>query len=156
MTNNVVIRIAAAIVLIVAVLGLGGLAYGAGVAQGMTAGARLPAGAQLPAGDAAQALPYRSLPGGVAPFGFGFLSVLVPLFLIMLVFWALRWVFGCAPYPRHWWFAAQHPMWGMHRMAGRGEWCRDVPEMVEEWHRKMHEKQSASDMGEKPSEDKAA
>ena len=118
------------IVLLGAVIGLGIYAYNAGVAQGLMQGAQIEPGA-VPA----LAYPYYAPPFW-GPHGFGFLGCLLPLFLVMLFFFALR---GLAWHGPHGWGRMQNGMWGGSPMRGKHGCMEAVPPMVEEWHRKMHE-----------------
>ncbi len=127
--NNFWFRLIAALVLLTAIVGIGYFAYNAGVAQGTAA--------QLPAssGSGAQTYPY---PGYGGPFwfphpffgfGFGCFGLLIPLFLLVLVFGAFRrLIWG--------------PHWGWHGMHHRhwmdAEGNQGVPPMVSEWHKRMH------------------
>jgi hypothetical protein len=109
-------------------------------------------GSGLPADEIGKALPYAHpyMMRGGHMFGFGIFALLVPLFLLFLAFGAFRALIGCGPhmYHRGYW---DHPgMWEMHHgMGPNGEGCRGVPPMFDEWHRKVHEKESASEPQEK-------
>ena len=126
MNGRVVLRILLAIVLIVGVVGVGVYAYNVGVTQGMVDSGK----AIAPVAPAPYAYPFYGA-FFYRPFGFGFgiLGCLFPLFFFMLLFSLIRLVIW-------------GPRWGWrhHRHWDRGE--RDVPPMVEEWHRKMHAPQA--------------
>jgi hypothetical protein len=123
MNGRVVLGVLVAIVLIVGLAGVGVYAYNIGVAQGMIDSGKAP----VPVAPAPYAYPFYG-PFSFHPFGwgFGFLGCLFPLLffllffsLIRLIVWGPRW------------------RWHHYRRWDRDE--RDVPPMVEEWHRKMHE-----------------
>lgn len=139
MTNNIVFRIVAVIVLIVIVTGIGAYAYQVGLAQG-TAGA-----AQLSAGETGKEFSYPVIPPyRPYPFGFGPFGWLVPVFLFLMFLWALRAIFGCMPHLYHGMYWA-HPAWrGFHRTWKKEDWNQVVPPFFEEWHRKAHEGQTPS------------
>ncbi len=123
MNGRFVFGLLLAIVLIVGAVGIGVYAYNAGVAQGMAGGGNLVA----PATGTAP-YPYFGGPFFYRPFGwgFGFLGCLFPLLFFFLIFGLLRGIF----WGGHW-------GWRHHRHWDRDE--HDVPPMVAEWHRKMHE-----------------
>ena len=123
MNRSVVFRIIMVLVLIGAIIGLGAFAYRAGVTQGLALSA------QVPAGEAIQPpLPYYPMYYGHPFYGFGFLGCLVPLFLLFLVFFALRGLFWG---PRHWGHM-HHGAWG------RGDPSQGPPTMFTDWHRQAH------------------
>jgi len=127
MNRSVVFRIIMALVLVGAIIGLGALAYNAGMAQGLALSA------QAPAGEGIQPAPlYYPLHYG-QPFygfgGFGYLGCLVPLFLLFLVFFAFRGLFWGGS--RHWGYM-HHSPWG------KGEPGQGPPSMFAEWHRQAH------------------
>jgi hypothetical protein len=137
MFKHIVFRILAALVLLAAVAGIAGFAFNAGLARGAAMNIQAPAaGGQL--------VPYYGMPYPYMGhfFGFGFLGVLIPLFLLFMVFGAAR-----------------RMMWGSH-FAGRhmhhGPWGEKgtngefVPPMFAEWHRRAH-----SDGDEKPKDSAA-
>jgi hypothetical protein len=125
MNKGIVLKIILVLVLIGAIIGIGAFAYQAGFVQGAAASI------QLPAGNASQPFLYPPMMYGHHFFGFGFLSCLVPFFLICLVFVALRGLFGHGPRGfRH----MHHGPWGMDP---NGE--QAVPPMLSEWHRRAHE-----------------
>jgi hypothetical protein len=119
---------------------IGGLA--ALLVLGIVAALAFAAGqASVPVGAAGAAAPAYVGHYGWG-FGFGFLGFLIPLFFILLLFWALR------------------PRWGGHRgygygpgLWGRGRWGENGPEggddpnspwaarrrQLEELHRQLHE-----------------
>ena len=125
MNGRVVFGILLAIVLIVGAVALGYSAYSMGVSQGLAESGKLPTTGVAP-------VPYPFYGAFFyRPFGFGFgiLGCLFPLFFFLLLFSLIRLVIW-------------GPRWGWrhHRHWDRGE--RDVPPMVEEWHRKMHAPQA--------------
>ncbi len=123
-----------ALLLVGLVAGVGVTAYNAGIMQGVVESGRF-----VP----------PTTEGGVAPtapiwiygpgafhrpfgFGFGFLGCLVPLFFIFLLFALFRFAF--------------RPHWG-HGGWKRGGWDPaqgDIPPAVKEWHRKLHEEETAA------------
>jgi hypothetical protein len=130
MKDSIVIKIVLIVVIIAAVAGLGAVAFRAGLAQGTAVQLALPGGA----GETAR-LPY-AMPYGYHHFGgFGFFSILVPLFLFLILFGAVRRLFWGSCYRG--WHHMRFSPWGMKH----GNWDREmgVPPFVEEWHRQMHE-----------------
>lgn len=125
MNGRFVFGLLLAIVLIVGAVGIGVYAYNAGVAQGMAGGGNLVA-------PATGTAPYFGGPFFYRPFGwgFGFLGCVFPLLFFFLIFGLLRGIF----WGGHW-------GWRHHRHWDRDE--HDVPPMVAEWHRKMHEQQTS-------------
>ncbi len=115
-------RVLVVLVVVGAIVGLGFYAYNVGLASGQ-----------------AQAVPVQGGQVPVAPYpyfwhpfwGFGFLSCLIPLFLLFLVFGSLRVLFWRGPMGmrRHW----HHGPWGWRDPEGKG-----VPPFFEEWHRRAH------------------
>ena len=128
MAGRIFFRILFALVLIAGVVALGVYVYNSGVAQGLASGGSL----ALPEGSApavpyAYAAPYFYRPWGT---GFGFFGLVVPiLFGIFLVSVLARLLFFRS--------------WHAHGHAWRGRWHgadgEQVPPMVAEWHRKLHE-----------------
>src|SRR4030042_4576839 len=136
MTNNIIFRIVAVCILIAALIGLRYYVYQLGVGYGVAGTA------QLQPDQTGKSVPYPGMHYyyGRHFFGFGLFGLLIPLFLLLIVFWALRAVFGCHPrsYNGGYW---GHPgWWGMHHMAGKGNFFSGnapggMPAFVEEWHR---------------------
>jgi hypothetical protein len=132
-TNQIVLRLGAALVLVAAIAGIAYFAFQAGVMQGSPVVLEAPSGETSPA-------PYPYYGYGMpfhSPFGFGFgcfgFLLLVFLFFAALrafrvMLWGPRWGWGHAGRWRHGW--------------GDG----GVPSMFEEWHRRAH--------GEQPPEKK--
>jgi hypothetical protein len=108
------------------IAGVGAMAYNAGVMRGM-----------LTPNGALPAAPYNAPYMFWRPFGwgFGFLGCLVPFFVVLLVFALLRLTFG-AP---HW-----RRGYGMHAFHHWDPSQRDVPPVVQAWHRKLHEQEGTS------------
>jgi hypothetical protein len=133
MNRHMVFRIVLLLILVGAVIGIGALAFNAGMAQGFAVGT------QVSAGDAAQT-PYPTylLPYGrpwVGMGGFGCLGVLMVLFLLFLIFGAVRGLF----WPRSWGGHHMHRrVWGSPPAGGEGDWVRRVPPIFDEWHRQVH------------------
>lgn len=141
MGKSIFLKIVLALVLLGAVAALGAFAFQAGLAQGMAQTVLVEgnkAGIQPP-----YAVPYM-MPYGYHHFGmFGIFGLIIPFFLLVLIFSAIRGLFWGG---HRGWHHMHHGPWGMHR-GGDWEKGMDVPPVVEEWHRQMHEKQ-----GDKPAE----
>jgi hypothetical protein len=147
MNRSIVFKIILTIILIAALAGLGFIVFNAGMARGMAFAARLPQGEGL------RTLPYFAMPHARMYYGyggFGFLGFLVPLFLIILIFFAIRGLFWRGP--RNW--SQMHSgYWG--GPYKHGDWEHNVPPMFEEWHRRVHEKPSETTQGaQEATEDK--
>ena len=136
MKRNIIFKIVAAVVLIGVVIGLGVFAYRAGITQGLSMDAQQFEGGRFPAA------PYM----GYHHPGFGFGGFLLPLFLMLLAFSAIRALVWSGP--RRW--HHMHGYRGMHPGAGYGHCERGVPPMFDEWHRRAHEQEKAD---AKPSTD---
>lgn len=130
MFKHVVFRILTVLVMIAVIAGIAGFAFNAGVARGVAMGIQAPA-------SGAQAVPYYGYgmwyPHVMPFFGFGFLGLLVPLFLLFLFFGAMR---------RMMWggrFGGAH-MHNMHHgpWSEKGDGDDFVPPMFAEWHRRAH------------------
>lgn len=128
MNGRFVFRILLAIILIAVLAGVGVFIYNAGVAQGLAAGS----GPSAPEGQAVP-YPFYGWPH-FRPWGFGFFpfGFIFPLFFGLLIIWLISGLFF-----RGWRGHGRGHYWGEYN---RGP--RDVPPVVEEWHRKMHEGQS--------------
>lgn len=130
MNSKNIFRVVMALVLIAALAGLGAGVYYFGFNQGLASAPEFAAGKTFDS-----VFPFH--PGMAAmhrPFGFGFfgpLSCLGPLFLFMLVIFALRALFWGGPRGRHF----MHGPWGAHCSDANGH---DVPPMFAEWHRRVH------------------
>jgi hypothetical protein len=105
--------------------------YNAGVTQGLAADGKL----VLPDGATGVA-PYAYY-GLHQPFGFGFgfgiFGLIFPLLFFFLFFGTIRGLFF-----RGWRGHSPNSPWG-NGPWNRGDWDKNVPPMVQEWHRKMHE-----------------
>lgn len=123
MNTSTTFKIIAGLVLVAALAGIAFFAFSAGAAYGATQD--LP----IPALDP-ENLPHPYYGYGARPYAFhglGCLGLLVPLFLLFLVFGAFRRLIW-GP-----WRGNRHPgAWG------RG-WNEGVPPMFYEWHRRMHQ-----------------
>lgn len=120
MNGRFVLGTLLALVLIVALIGVGVYAYDLGVGQGLAQSGKLVA----PSTGVAP-VPFYGGPFFYRPFGwgFGFLGCLFPLLFFFLIFALFRGL---------WWRGAG---WG-----GRyGPWGNGVPPRFEEWHRRLHE-----------------
>ncbi len=114
MNGKIALRIVSALVLIAAIAGIAFFAYSAGVAHASPV--------TLSAAPNEQAAP--------ASYYYGYLGLLIPLFLVVLAFRAFHFmVWG----PR---FGFIHGLM-MHRRWGEN----GVPPMFEEWHKRMHGEQ---------------
>jgi hypothetical protein len=139
MNRSIVLKIILTIVLIAALAGLGFVVFNAGVARGMAFAGRLPQGEGL------RALPYFGMPHARMYYGyggFGFLGFLTPIFLIILIFFAIRGLFWRGPRT---WSHMHSGYWG--GLSKQGDWEHNVPPMFEEWHRRVHEKSPESQQG---------
>jgi hypothetical protein len=127
MNGRFVLGVLLAIVLIGGAVGIGAMAYSAGVTQGMVDSGKAVAPA---AGAAPYGNPFYG-PFFFRPFGwgFGFLSCLFPLLFFFIIFSLLRGIFWGGRWG-----------WRHHRHWDQGE--HGIPPMVEEWHRKMHDPQA--------------
>jgi hypothetical protein len=132
MNRNIIFRIIMALVLLAALVGIGVFAFNAGVARGLATNLPVPAGSN---GTVPLPYPYYGMHFGFPFFGFGCFGVLIPLFLLFLVFGAFRALMWHGPRR---WHMMQHGPWGM---PPTGEGGPGVPPMVAEWHRRMHEQQ---------------
>ncbi|MBI5563555.1 MAG: hypothetical protein HY870_01580 [Chloroflexi bacterium] len=128
---RVFLQVMMALVLIGVVVGLGAGVYNAGVASGLAASGQV----ALPDGANGVVAPYAYY-GLHRPFGYGFgiFGLIFPLLFFCLIFGALRGLFfgGWRRGP-----------WG-HGPWNQGEWDKNVPPMVQEWHRKLHETEPAA------------
>jgi len=127
--NRFVFKAVLVFVLLAAIAGLGAFAYYAGVTQGAAHYVQINS-AEMPA----PVYPYPGMWLGM-PF-FGLLSCLAPLFLLFLVFVALRGLFWNG---RSEWRSNHYGRWCLTPMGTRQDWKEGIPPMVAEWHRKMHE-----------------
>ena len=137
MNRHIVFRILAGVVLLAAIPGIAFFAFNAGMARGAVTQVQLPAGqnGSLP-------VPYYGW-GLWHPFpffGLGCFGVLIPLFLLFLVFGAFRrLIWGPGWGWRH--MGGHNPMHGPMHM--HGHWAEKdaegVPPVFSEWHRKAHE-----------------
>jgi hypothetical protein len=119
-------RVIVVVVLIAAILGIGGYAYNIGLTQGLAQKVQAPVVGSVPLPH----MMYYGRPFLGFGFGFGLLGCLIPLFLLFLVFGSLRFLF---------WRGSMG--WGhMHRRHWdwRNENGKDVPPFFAEWHRRAH------------------
>lgn len=151
---KIALRILLALVIVGAVLGLGAFAYRAGVMHG--AAQNLSA---LPQTDGVQMPFARMHPGFMHTpfFGLGCLGLLVPLFLICLIFAIFRGLFwhgrmhhGCHGYRGP--LGGPVPFWKHGHMHADWDPEKDVPPFFNEWHRRMHENGEGPKPPEKPAE----
>jgi hypothetical protein len=135
MNRRIVFAILMAVILLVGALVIGGVAFNAGVAQGIAQSA------QVAGSDGGNALRYYGSPFFFPrPFGFGFIGILITLFVIFLVFGVMRRIF---------WFGSMR-MRGFHGWASHWDGdlpAREVPPMFAEWHRQAHSKESTVKTG---------
>ena len=137
MFKNIVFRILAAVVLLAAIAGIAGFAFNAGMLRGEAITVQAPTNGVQPVPGYAYPMPFMH------PFlGFGFLGLLVPLFLLFLAFGAFRrMLWG----PRWGMMHHMHSMdmhsMNMHSMQ-HGPWGEHnsdfVPPMFAELHRRAH------------------
>ena len=127
MRGNIFLRILSAIILVAVVVAAGVFVYNAGVAQGLATGSQ----ALAPNGQGTPG-PYYYYAPFYRPWGFGPFGWIFPLLFLFLIFLAIRGLFF-----RGW---RRHGPWMGYGRYDYGR--RDVPPMVEEWHRKMHEEQA--------------
>jgi hypothetical protein len=123
MRGSTILRIFFGLILVAALFGVGVVIYNAGIAQGVATSGQLtgPEGQTLPN-------PYYYAPF-YRPWGFGPLGIFFPILFVFLIFLGIRGLFF-----RSW---RHHDYW---RSRGWRDFeKRDIPPMVEEWHRKMHE-----------------
>lgn len=127
MFKHVVFRIVAGLVLLAAIAGLGVFAYQAGVAHGVAANIQIPATDTTESPYLFYGMPYRHFMWFP---GFGFLGLMIPLFLLFLAFGASRrMIWG----PRWGWRHLGRGPMGHHGSGGEG-----VPSIFSEWHRQAH------------------
>lgn len=148
MAKNIVFRILAGLVLLAALAGIAFFAYNAGVAHGAT----LDVKALIPQTDGQPLTPhaYHFTYMHTFPFfGFGCFGLLIPFFLLMLAFAAFRHLL----WGPHWGWRQRmrmhlhehgHGPWGE-----KGPWDGEIPPMVAEWHRRMHENPTSEDSNKK-------
>ncbi len=118
------------------VAGVGWYAYNVGVTRGIVASGQLVAptaeGGVVPPAAGAMRFGFPYAYGFHPPFGFGFgiLGCLVPIFFFFLIFALFRLIF--------------RPHWGgPWRRGGWDYESGDIPPRVQEWHRKMHDQDTA-------------
>jgi hypothetical protein len=131
MKRNTIFKIIAAIVLIGAIVGVGAFAYRAGMSQSLAIDPQQFEDGTFPM---APRMGYGSR--GYNPGGF-----LIPLFMGLLVFGAIRTLFWGGP--RRW-----HHMHGYRGMytGTRYDNCEQgLPPMFDEWHRRAHEQEAKTD-----------
>jgi len=130
MKRNTIFKIIAAVLLIGVIVGVGAFAYRAGMSQNLAIDPQQFDGGKFPM---APHMVYGHR--GFHPGGF-----LIPFFLILLVFGAIRTLFWGRP--RRW-----HHMHAYRAMkgAGYGNCDRGLPPMFDEWHRRAHEQESEVD-----------
>jgi hypothetical protein len=128
MNGRTVFRIFAVLILAAILVGVGTYIYQMGVAQGLATSIPSQVQGNNPP------TPYLYYPPFYRPWGFGFFpfGFIFPLFFGILIF-----------------FLISRALFGGWRRHGPGDWGgrygrdpNDIPPMVEEWHRKMHESPS--------------
>ena len=134
MRGSIFLRILAGVILLAALVFLGALIYNAGIAQGLATSSLAPSNGQGAPNIQGVPQPYFYAPF-YRPWGFGLFWPIFPLLFLLLIFFAVRGLF----------FAGwRHRNWG--RGYGPAGWGQgEVPPMVKEWHRKMHEGQPEQD-----------
>ncbi len=143
MTRRVLIGILVVLLLVAGAVGVGAMAYRAGVVQGAIASGQV----VVPQGDGGRGPEMYFFHGG--PFfgrghmgwgmggGFGFLSCLVPLFGLFLFFGLMRLLFG----HQRWSWGGGYGRWGGGPGGpgmGWGGEQHPVPPAFEAWHRRAH------------------
>ncbi len=130
---RIFLRVVLALVLIGALFGFGTYVYNVGVTQGLAASGKLAAPDGAPTGGVA---PYPYYAPFYRPWGFGLglFGLIFPLLFFFLIFGAIRGLFF-----RGW----RRGPWN-HGPWNRGDWDKNVPPMVQEWHRKLHETEPAA------------
>jgi hypothetical protein len=131
MNGRIFLRIVLAVILVALLAGAAVFVYNVGVTHGLAASGKLVAPAP---GNGMPMAPYYyggfGRPWGPGfGFGFGFLGLIFPILFLFLVFALVRGAF----------FHGGGRWHGGRRWYGEGG-SGEVPPMVEEWHRKMHEK----------------
>jgi hypothetical protein len=133
--SRIIFKTILVLVLIGAIVGLGFYAYQLGIAQGVARSTALSTGTAP-----TQVVPYYGM-GYWPPFyGFGFMACLIPFFLLFLVFFAIRGLFW---HGRPGWRRWHYGPWGYPRNGEGSDWQKDIPPVVAEWHRKLHEEANA-------------
>lgn len=120
------------ILLIGAIAAVGYYGYQTGMARGLAEGASLTA----PEQGAVPIFPYAPFAGHFYPhfFGLGPLGCLIPFLFFFLFLGLLRGLF----WGRHWGWGRGHGMGG----GKYGPEGSEVPPMVREWHRRMHDSEA--------------
>ncbi len=134
--SRVIFKTILVLVLIGAIVGLGFYAYQLGVAQGVAHTTAVTPGTAPTA-----PVPYYGMWYYPPFYGFGFLYCLVPFFLFFLLFAAVRGLFW---HGRPGWRRWHYGPWGYPRNGEGTDWKENVPPMVAEWHRKLHEEGKAA------------
>jgi hypothetical protein len=128
MNGRFVFRFVLALILLAALVGVGVAVYNVGVTQGLATSGKL----VLPAapGGVVPSYPYAYgplfHPWGFG-FGFGIFGLIFPILFFFLIISLIRGLFF-------------HGGGRWHGGGFRGYGENDVPPMMEEWHRRMHEK----------------
>ncbi len=128
--RNVYFRLFFGLVLIAAIVGVGLLAYNAGIVRGEALSAAAPAGQTT---NPTYPGPFFWWP---FPF-FGFFGLIALFFLVSIVFRAARFMIWGPRYGWHW-MNRRYGRWGD---PGSGE---GIPPMMAEMHRRMHEAEQKS------------
>jgi len=119
-----------ALLLVAVAIGIGTTVYNAGVTAGLTEAAQQAAASGDPAPIIRDGYGYGwGAPYAHGPFGFGFFGIIFWILGIFLIIGLVRAVFG--------------GRWGGPGPRGPGGWGRR--EMVEDWHREMHRRESESE-----------
>jgi hypothetical protein len=140
--KHIVFRIIAALVLLAAIASVAFFAFNAGVARGEAANLQAPANQSGTPAYPFYGMPYwRPFPF----FGFGFLGLFALFIPIFLIFSAARFIIWGPRFRRHW----MHGGPGRWSRWGNGDSEQDIPPMVAEMHRRMHEadKEKPADAG---------
>jgi hypothetical protein len=142
--SRIILKIILALVIIGAIIGIGFYGYQLGVTQGAAQSVALPAGQAT-----TTVMPFYGMWYWPPFYGFGFLTCLIPLFLLFLVSIAFRGLFWRG---RSDWRRWHHGPWGYPRNGEKPEWKEGVPPMVAEWHRKLHQEANSPTGNQQESE----
>jgi hypothetical protein len=136
MSGRTILNLALGAIVVLVLAGIGIGIYNAGVSQGIAQAATLPEGTTVvaPAG-------YGYGWGHPGFFGFGFLWILFPVFVFLLLFGLARAAFG----GRRW----GGPGWGPGGGYGQNGWHEERERRMAEYHQRLHDEQArpAGDAG---------
>lgn len=136
MTRRILIGMVVVLLLVAGAVGVGAMAYRAGVVQGAIASGQFDV---VPGDGRGPDMMFYAMPFGHGHMGwgwgggFGFLRCLFPLFGLFLLLALFRLAFG----HRRWGWGGGPGRWGGPGM-GWGSESHPVPPAFEEWHRRAH------------------